>query len=193
MTIAIKDFDNAEVCIWLNAMGLGSKIGPFKENDVDGDLLCSLSQEDLTGDLGLSNLQAKKIIRGVENFQGANDAPDTSHDSRIAELEAENEQLQSQVTSLKAKIESMQGSQTPAPAQTSPPPQQQQQQVPPPKKKQGPGVVGGAAVGAAGGAAKGAIAGAILPGMSASDGAKAGAAVGATKGGLRGIRNRRRG
>ena len=61
MTISIKDFDNAEVCIWLNAIGLGSKIGLFRENTVDGDLLCSLSQEDLTGDLGLSGLQVSEI------------------------------------------------------------------------------------------------------------------------------------
>jgi hypothetical protein len=59
MTVAVKDFDNAEVCIWLNAMGLGSKIGAFKDNDVDGDLLISLGADDLTGDLGLSNLQVR--------------------------------------------------------------------------------------------------------------------------------------
>ena len=61
MTISIKDFDDAEVCIWLNAIGLGSKIGHFRENTVDGDLLCSLSQEDLAGDLGLNGLQVSEI------------------------------------------------------------------------------------------------------------------------------------
>ena len=61
MTISIKDFDNQEVCIWLNAIGLGSKVGPFRDNAVDGDLLCSLSQEDLTNDLGLSGLQVRMI------------------------------------------------------------------------------------------------------------------------------------
>ena len=59
MTISIKNFDNQEVCIWLNAIGLGSKVGPFQANAVDGDLLCSLSQEDLTNDLGLSGLQVR--------------------------------------------------------------------------------------------------------------------------------------
>lgn len=62
MTISVKDFDNAEVCIWLNVIGLGSKIGPFKENDVDGDLLITLGQDDFTGDLGLSNLQVRLCI-----------------------------------------------------------------------------------------------------------------------------------
>ena len=59
MTISIKDFDIQEVCIWLNAIGLGTKVGPFRENAVDGDLLCSLSLDDLTGDLGLSGLQVR--------------------------------------------------------------------------------------------------------------------------------------
>jgi SAM domain (Sterile alpha motif) len=62
MTISIKNFDNQEVCIWLNAIGLGSKVGPFQDNAVDGDLLCSLSQEDLTNDLGLSGLQVRTGI-----------------------------------------------------------------------------------------------------------------------------------
>ena len=67
MTISIKDFDNHEVCIWLNAIGLGSKIQPFRESAVDGDLLCSLNLDDLTGDLGLSGLQVcrQKLVPGV--------------------------------------------------------------------------------------------------------------------------------
>jgi hypothetical protein len=193
MTIAIKDFDNAEVCIWLISMGLGSKIGPFKENDVDGDLLCSLGQEDLTRDLALSNLQAKKVVRGIESAKGSDNdaAPDTSHDLRIAQLGAENEQLQNQVATLKAQVQALEAASQPQ-APPAPAPAPQQAPPPPPKKKQGPGVVGGAARGAAGGAAKGAVMGAILPGMDASDGAKAGAAVGAMSGGMRGARRRRR-
>ena len=65
MTISIKDFDNQEVCIWLNAIGLGTKIGPFIQNAVDGDLLCSLGLDDLTGDLGLSGLQV--CVQKYEN------------------------------------------------------------------------------------------------------------------------------
>ena len=57
MTISIKDFDNQEVSIWLIAIGLGSHIKAFRDNAVDGDLLTSLSLDDLTGDLGLSGLQ----------------------------------------------------------------------------------------------------------------------------------------
>lgn len=65
MTISIKDFDNHEVCIWLNAIGLGSKIEPFRESAVDGDLLCSLNLDDLTGDLSLSGLQVCQVSVGA--------------------------------------------------------------------------------------------------------------------------------
>ncbi|KAI2491533.1 SAM domain (Sterile alpha motif) [Fragilaria crotonensis] len=199
MTISIKDFDNHEVCIWLNAIGLGSKIEPFRESAVDGDLLCSLTLDDLTGDLGLSGLQAKKVLRGIEaeTHAGSNHV-DSSQAEEIAQLEVQNAQLEKQIAELRARIERM--NQAPAPAAYSPPPpQQHHSHSPPPQQhhqqqeyhqRRGPGVIGGAARGAAGGAVKGAIAGAILPGMSAADGAAAGAAVGATTGGVRGLRRR---
>lgn len=137
-------------------------------------------------------MQAKKVLRGIENQGGGASTPDTSHDMRIAQLEAENEQLQNQVASAKRRIEARQGRQAPAaPPPAAPAPAASAPDPAPSRQRRGPGLVGGAARGAAGGAAKGAIMGAILPGMDASDGAKAGAAVGAMSGGLRGARRRR--
>eukprot|EP00542_Grammatophora_oceanica_P011757 CAMPEP_0194046512 /NCGR_PEP_ID=MMETSP0009_2-20130614/21388_1 /TAXON_ID=210454 /ORGANISM="Grammatophora oceanica, Strain CCMP 410" /LENGTH=189 /DNA_ID=CAMNT_0038691831 /DNA_START=31 /DNA_END=600 /DNA_ORIENTATION=+ len=183
---AIKDYDVDEVCIFLSCIGLGTKVEPFRENAVDGDMFTTLSHEDLTGDLGLSNLQAKKVLRAVQEEGdgggGEGDLEETT--ARIQALEAENAQLKSQIAALKRQL------QPPAPA-PAPKPAPAPAPAPPPPQPRQPGVIGGAARGAAGGAMKGAIAGAILPGMSASDGAKAGAAVGATTGGLRGLRGRR--
>jgi hypothetical protein len=50
-----------EVCIWVNAIGLGAKMDGFRENSVDGGMLVGLTLDDLTADLGLNNLQAKKL------------------------------------------------------------------------------------------------------------------------------------
>jgi len=197
----VSEFDLDEVCIFLTAIGLGEKAHLFRDNNVDGDLLCSLSIEDLCSDLGLSSLQAKKLVRSMETENNEGGAPCASSEAtldHVKELETENAGLKAQIASLTADIQAAQGSQkaamaaaknpapqaapapVPAPAKQAPPPQQHHHEV-----------ARGAAVGAAGGAAKGAIVGAILPGMSASDGAKAGAAVGALDGGVHGLRARR--
>ena len=64
MSKPIKQFDTEEVCIWLTALGLGSSIDKFKSEGVDGGLLCDLSADDLTGDLGLSGLQVSNLSGG---------------------------------------------------------------------------------------------------------------------------------
>jgi uncharacterized protein YdcH (DUF465 family) len=171
-----------EVAIWLGCIGLGEKVAPFRENAIDGAMLVTLSKEDLTGDLGLSNLQTKKVLNSLESTKqitGSGGGDTTELQAEVDTLKQENEKLKAEITSLKAPKQV-----APAPAPAPAP-----KQAPPPKKQHT--VVRGAATGAAGGAMKGAIVGAILPGMDASDGAKAGAAVGATKGGLRGLRARR--
>lgn len=62
----VETWDLDEVCIWLKCIGLGEKTEPFRENTVDGESLLSLAQEDLTSELGLSNLQAKKVLRNLK-------------------------------------------------------------------------------------------------------------------------------
>jgi hypothetical protein len=189
----IKEYSAEEVGLWVTAQGLDPS--KFVSEGVDGDLLLSLSIEDLKNDLGLSSLQAKKVMKNIEFSRSLTEGNGGGEDAeKVKVLTAEKKELEAKVgtlegdirakdneiVELKKKIEEMTApAPTPAPKQRHPP------------TRQGPGVVGGAARGAAGGAMKGAIAGAILPGMDAADGAKAGAAVGATSGGLRAIRGRR--
>lgn len=191
----IKEYSAEEVGLWITAQGLDPS--KFVSEGVDGDLLLSLSVEDLKSDLGLSSLQAKKVMKNIEfskSLAGGNGGGGEDEEKVKAlaadkkELEAKIKAQDDEIAELKKKMSEMkmETQKAAAPAPTS---------APAPKHTsapaRGPGVVGGAARGAAGGAMKGAIAGAILPGMDASDGAKAGAAVGATKGGLGAIRGRR--
>ena len=39
---APKDYTQAEVDVWLNSIGLGSKVDAFKENGIDGNMLVTL-------------------------------------------------------------------------------------------------------------------------------------------------------
>jgi hypothetical protein len=103
---AIKDYDVDEVAIWLNCIGLGDHAGPFRENDIDGKLLASLTSEDLTGDLGLSHLQAKKLQRHLEFTTeltgGGGGAQGDEAAAKIKELDAEVAQLKEENAQLKA-------------------------------------------------------------------------------------------
>eukprot|EP00573_Skeletonema_grethae_P002713 CAMPEP_0201685564 /NCGR_PEP_ID=MMETSP0578-20130828/281_1 /ASSEMBLY_ACC=CAM_ASM_000663 /TAXON_ID=267565 /ORGANISM="Skeletonema grethea, Strain CCMP 1804" /LENGTH=199 /DNA_ID=CAMNT_0048169491 /DNA_START=78 /DNA_END=677 /DNA_ORIENTATION=- len=197
MLKGIKDYSVEEVGLWVTAQGLDPS--KFVSEGVDGELLLSLSIDDFKNDLGLSSLQAKKVMKNIEFSKNlAGDGGGGEDDEKVKELEAKVETLEddvkakdAEIAELKKKMEELKmGKQktvapTPTPAPKPAP-------APAPRQHRGPGVVGGAARGAAGGAMRGAIAGAILPGMDAADGAAAGAAVGATTGGLRGIRGRRR-
>ncbi len=192
----IKDYSAEEVGLWVTAQGLDPS--KFVSEGVDGDLLISLSVDDLKNDLGLSSLQAKKVMKNIEFSKNLAGGSGGGEDDEKKELEAKVESLEGdvkakddEIAELKKKMEEMKMEKEKAAAPT-PAPAAKQAPAPAPPQRRGPGVVGGAARGAAGGAMKGAIAGAILPGMDAADGAKAGAAVGATTGGLRGIRGRRR-
>lgn len=59
----------------------------------DGKLLLDLSAEDMKSDLGLSGLQAKKVIKNIEYSQSLNgaaaDAPETTADEEPAIVEEE--------------------------------------------------------------------------------------------------------
>lgn len=62
----INEFSAEEVGLWLTAQGLGEKAPAFVDEGVDGDLLLSLSIDDLKNDLGLSGLQSKKVMKNIE-------------------------------------------------------------------------------------------------------------------------------
>jgi hypothetical protein len=67
--MGFKDFNEysaEEIGLWLVAQGLGDHAFKFVEEGVDGNLLLTLSTDDLKNDLGLSSLQAKKLLKNVE-------------------------------------------------------------------------------------------------------------------------------
>ena len=174
-----------EVCIWVNAIGLGAKMDGFRENSVDGGMLVGLTLDDLTVDLGLNNLQAKKLMRDLETTKEMASGGGGGADAgRIKELEDENALLRKRVMELTEEVNVLKSPATkaaPAPAPAPPPP---------PKKKEHV-VVKETAKGAVKGATLGAIGGAIAG--DAKKGAKAGAAMGGAAGGMRGLGRRRRG
>jgi hypothetical protein len=171
-----KDYSVDEVCIWLNAIDLGAQADAFRKEGVDGGLLVSLGADEFK-ELGLSGLQTKKAMRGLEISKGFAAEGAGSDLERIKKLEEENKKLRDEVDRLKKQVPA------PAPSPASAP-------APPPKKKKEHHVIKGAAGGAAKGAVLGAVAGAIAG--DAGKGAKIGAATGATAGGMQGIGARRR-
>ena len=193
---APEDYTVTEVCVWLNAIGLGSKIESFKENDVDGRLLVGLTKDDLTGDLGLSSLQAKKVLAELEF---ANSIASGSGGGDGGALQAENEALKAEIQKLKAEVADQKAI---IDALSGPPPDPAPKRAPDPKPAPAPApkpppprrhneheVLRGAAGGAARGVVIGAIGGAIAG--DPAQGAKMGAAMGGAAGGMRGIQARR--
>ena len=61
-----KDYSAEDIGLWLIAGGLGEHAEKFKAEGVDGDLLLSLTVDDLKNDLGLSGIHAKKVLNNVE-------------------------------------------------------------------------------------------------------------------------------
>lgn len=163
----IKEWSVDEVCIWLNCIGLGEKVDSFRDNTVDGETLLSLSIEDMTGELGLSNLQAKKVIRmvtttqemlsidagGLESDKGSKEAMQELED-QIRHLELKLEAKEKKIKEQEQEIRRLTATKEAVPVvqaqPVEPPPTHNSHQT-------GPGgrpVVRGAAVGAAGGALK---------------------------------------
>lgn len=129
-----KEFTQEEVAMWLVAIGMGDKIDVFKQNSIDGDLLVTLTTADLTGDLGFTNLQARKLLLHLEwitNLATAGGGGDNSaQTAEIASLKAQVAQLQKSNHELQAKLYGT----APAPA---PQPAPAQAAAPPPKKQSG--------------------------------------------------------
>lgn len=183
-----SEYDLDEVCIWLTAIGLGSKVEGFRENSVGGSMLVTLEPEDFA-ELGLSSLQGKKVVRSLEFTKDlANEGGGGGGDpALVAALEKENASLKDENAALRAQLREY------APAPAPPPPAPKAAPAPAPSAHRQPAgapVVRGAAGGAARGAVLGAVAGAIAG--DAGKGAKMGAAVGGTAGGMRGMGARRR-
>jgi uncharacterized sporulation protein YeaH/YhbH (DUF444 family) len=163
----IKEWSVDEVCIWLNCIGLGEKVDAFRDNTVDGETLLSLSIEDMTGELGLSNLQAKKVIRmltttqeilsidagGLESDKGSKEAVQELED-QIRRLKLDLEAKEKKIKDQEQEIRRLTTTKESVPVV-------QAQPVEPPTPHHsshggagGRPVVRGAAVGAAGGALK---------------------------------------
>jgi SAM domain (Sterile alpha motif) len=125
-----SEYTQAEVNVWLNSVGLGSKIDVFKENVIDGAMLVTLSEADLTGDLGLSSLQARKFAQSLDFAKSLADGGGGGASSeQLAALQRENARLREEVASLTAINMELQEQlmPTPKPAAYAPAPAPQQQ------------------------------------------------------------------
>ena len=104
----IKDFSAEEVGMWFAAQGLDpSKV---VSEGVDGDLLLSLSDEDLKNDLGLSGLQTKKVLKNIEfsKEQFAKVEEGSSNNEELDKLRGDMEAVSLEKSSLEEKISELQ-------------------------------------------------------------------------------------
>ena len=129
---------------------------------VDGDLLLSLTYDDFKADLGLSSLQAKKVLKNIEFAKELNETAEegggeeteklkeemealslgkTSLEEKVHELEAalaskdeEIAELKSQIEEMKVKNETRAAAPAPQPAPAPAP-----KAAPPPSRHRGPG------------------------------------------------------
>ena len=61
------DWTIDQVVDFMHKLSLPADVeGRIRENAVDGELLCSLSRADLVKELGLSNLQAAKVLQRLK-------------------------------------------------------------------------------------------------------------------------------
>jgi hypothetical protein len=109
-----SEYTLEEVCVWLNAIGLGSKIPNFQVHTVDGPMLATLTVDDLQGDLGLSGLQVRKFHQSLQfaNSLAAGGGGGGGYDpSRMMALEAENNTLRQENARLNDTVRKLQGGQ----------------------------------------------------------------------------------
>ncbi|XP_077862254.1 uncharacterized protein LOC144343711 [Saccoglossus kowalevskii] len=59
----------AEVCECLESLQMSQYVKTFKENTIDGDILCSLDTSLLTGDLGMSAFHALKLNKFISGWR----------------------------------------------------------------------------------------------------------------------------
>ncbi len=90
--------------MWLVSVGLGTHVDGFKMNGIDGAMLVTLTDADLIGDLGFSNLQARKFAQSLEFAkslaQGGGGGGGGGSSEQLRALQAENARLREEVASL---------------------------------------------------------------------------------------------
>ena len=105
----IKDFSAEEVGLWLVAQGLGDHAKKFLDEGVDGDLLLSLSVDDFKNDLGLSGLQAKKVMKNVEFSKELTASAGGGGGEDVEKLKGELAATSADKEDLRAKVEALVG------------------------------------------------------------------------------------
>ena len=111
-----KDYTPTEVGLWLTAQGLGQFAEKFQEEGVDGDLLLSLTADDLKNDLGLSSIQTKKVLKNVEFSRGLGAPADggeaeelrrklAERDDEVRKLRDELRRREEEASSLRKELE----------------------------------------------------------------------------------------
>ena len=101
-----NQFTQEEVSLFLVAIGLGGKVQAFQENSIDGTMLVTLTDQDLTSLLGLTVLQARKFQNSLQFSTHLANGSIT--DQRTKELEVQNQALQREVDDLKAMVKALQ-------------------------------------------------------------------------------------
>ena len=105
----IREFSAEEVALWLTVQGLGEKADTFIAEGVDGNLLVTLTPDELKHDLGLSGLQAKKVMKNIEFTRELGAGSGSGEESeelekKIRALRREKEMLEDKVESLQSTI-----------------------------------------------------------------------------------------
>jgi hypothetical protein len=212
----INEYTAEEVGMWLIAQRLGDHVSKFVDAGVDGNLLLSLDADDLKNGLGLTSLQAKKVLSNVQfsldmvvgGGVGGGRGCDNGDIDTVRKLRDEIKSKDEQIAELNRRLLNSRWKNASPPQQRQPEPvvayaqvvpqqqqyPQQQQQYPQQqpyfkttsKSNTTRSVATGAVAGAAGGAARGAIGGAIMGAILPGMSAGEGAAAGAAVGALGG-------
>jgi SAM domain (Sterile alpha motif) len=99
---SIETYSVDDVALWLFCQGMGeTAIASFRRNDIDGGMLTTLTQDELVNDLGLTQLQAKKVQRSIEFTLGltAEGPPEIQElKLEVARLHKENEDLKDKLS-----------------------------------------------------------------------------------------------
>jgi len=69
-SLPVSSWDVEAVCSFLGSLELGGLAANVRENGVDGQMLQSLSEEDLVAELGFKKLQARKVFERLPREQG---------------------------------------------------------------------------------------------------------------------------
>jgi cell division protein FtsB len=131
-----SEYTQAEVNVWLNSIGLGSKVDVFNENGVDGQLLVTLSEADLSEIFGFSVLQARKFALSLDFANSLAEGGDGANSQQSEALQRENAQLKEEIANLRAINKELQDQLMPPAPAPAPPPQQYRAPEPAPPPQQ---------------------------------------------------------